>query len=41
MVVFLLCLLAGFAVYGPALGGSFVWDDFYLFAKTLLPRPVF
>ncbi|MEP6670560.1 MAG: tetratricopeptide repeat protein [Chthoniobacter sp.] len=41
-VVFLLCLLAGFAVYGPALGGSFVWDDFYLVRENPFFRsPVF
>ncbi|MDR3404261.1 MAG: hypothetical protein P4L99_17315 [Chthoniobacter sp.] len=41
-VAFALCLLAGFVVYGPALGGSFVWDDFYLVRENPFFRsPVF
>jgi len=41
-MVFFLCVLAGFAVYGPALGGSFVWDDFYLVRENPFFRsPVF
>jgi protein O-mannosyl-transferase len=38
----LLCLLAGFLAYAPALNGSFVWDDFYLVHENPFFRsPVF
>lgn len=41
-IVLLLCVLAGFAVYAPALNGSFVWDDFYLVRENPFFRsPVF
>jgi len=41
-VVLLLCLVAGFAVYAPALNGSFIWDDFYLVRENPFFRsPVF
>ncbi|HSI14935.1 MAG TPA: tetratricopeptide repeat protein [Chthoniobacter sp.] len=41
-VVLLLCVLAGFLVYGPALNGSLVWDDFYLVRENPFFRsPVF
>ncbi len=42
LVALLLCLLAGFAVYGPAIGGSLIWDDFYLVRDNPFFRsPVF
>ena len=41
-VVCLLCLLAGFAVYVPALNGDLIWDDFYLVRDNPFFRsPVF
>lgn len=41
-VVLFLCVLAGFAVYSPALNGSLVWDDFYLVRENPFFRsPVF
>src|SRR5687768_8752749 len=42
LVAWLLCLLAGFAVYGPAIGGTLIWDDFYLVHENPFFRsPVF
>src|SRR5204863_9648124 len=41
-VAWLLCLLAGFLVYAPALGGDLIWDDFYLVRENPFFRsPVF
>lgn len=41
-VAWLLCVLAGFAVYGPAIGGTLIWDDFYLVRDNPFFRsPVF
>ena len=41
-IALLLCLLAGFLAYGPALGGSLIWDDFYLVKENPFFRsPVF
>lgn len=41
-VVLILCVVAGFAVYSPALNGSLVWDDFYLVRENPFFRsPVF
>lgn len=38
----LLCLLAGFGVYAPALNGDFIWDDFYLVGENPFFRsPIF
>ena len=38
----LLCLLAGFLVYAPALSGDLIWDDFYLVRENPFFRsPVF
>src|SRR4051794_9081761 len=38
----LLCLLAGFLVYAPALQGDLIWDDFYLVRENPFFRsPVF
>ncbi len=41
-VAWLVCLLAGFLVYAPALGGDLIWDDFYLVRENPFFRsPVF
>jgi tetratricopeptide (TPR) repeat protein len=41
-VALLLCLLAGLLAYGPALGGTLIWDDFYLVRENPFFRsPVF
>lgn len=42
VAVWLLCLLASFAVYAPALEGDLIWDDFYLVRENPFFRsPVF
>ena len=41
-IALFLCLAAGFIVYAPALGGDFIWDDFYLVRENPFFRsPVF
>jgi tetratricopeptide (TPR) repeat protein len=41
-IAWLLCLLAGFLVYAPALHGDLIWDDFYLVRENPFFRsPVF
>lgn len=41
-VAWLLCLIAGVAVYAPALGGDLIWDDYYLVRENPFFRsPVF
>ncbi len=42
LIAWLLCLLAGVAVYAPALNGDLIWDDFYLVRENPFFRsPVF
>lgn len=42
IIAWLLCLLASFAVYAPALEGDLIWDDFYLVRENPFFRsPVF
>jgi len=41
-IVWLVCMLASFAVYAPAIGGDLIWDDFYLVRENPFFRsPVF
>src|SRR5450432_2497132 len=41
-VVLLLCVAGGFFAYAPALGGTLIWDDFYLVRENPFFRsPVF
>ena len=41
-VVLLLCLAGGLFAYAPALGGTLIWDDFYLVRENPFFRsPVF
>jgi len=41
-LAWLLCVVAGFAVYAPALNGDLIWDDFYLVRDNPFFRsPVF
>ena len=37
-VAWLLCLVAGFLVYAPALSGDLIWDDYYLVRENPLFR---
>lgn len=42
LIAWLLCVVACFAVYGPALEGDLIWDDFYLVRENPFFRsPVF
>ena len=41
-IAWLLCLIAGIAVYAPALSGDLIWDDYYLVRENPFFRsPVF